>query len=477
GEVLEDFTGKTTGTFFVKDQGSLKRTEYTFVGWNSNRDGSGTDYNVGEEKLINQDLTLYAQWEKSKYIVSYETDGGTTLSDITVAHNQTITKPTGVTKQGHSLEGWYTDTNLTMKYDFTTPVTSNLTLYAKWVANSYTVTFNVTGGTTLAPKTILFNEKVMMPQVPTKVGYTFAGWYKEATYTTEWNFLTDVVTGNITLYAKWTVNTITWTPPTSTNNNSNNPIPTMKITLHTNGGTEIEPIDIAYNTKISDLPVPTRKGFRFGGWYEDVELTKPWVEGTVIRENISLYTKWIEITEDLPKIPYSKISDIDGHWAQAAIEELIELGIIRGYEDGTFRPNESISRKHVAALLTRTFTLEAVRGTVDFQDVPLTHSDYDAIQNLQRAGIIDGSNGKFLPEEKMTRAQLAKVLVMLMGITPEGVSSFSDVDSHHWSANYIAVLEREGITLGDNGKFHPNTPVTRAQFVTFLYRIMQKNNV
>ncbi|WP_373568329.1 S-layer homology domain-containing protein [Lysinibacillus fusiformis] len=48
------------------------------------------------------------------------------------------------------------------------------------------------------------------------------------------------------------------------------------------------------------------------------------------------------------------------------------------------------------------------------------------------------------------------------------------LDSTHWSSGYIAVLEREGITLGDNGNFHPSEPVTRAQFVAFLYRIIQK---
>lgn len=103
-----------------------------------------------------------------------------------------------------------------------------------------------------------------------------------------------------------------------------------------------------------------------------------------------------------------------------------------------------------------------------------THPDYEAIQVLQQAGIVDGSNGAFRPTENMTRAQLAKVLVGLLGLTPEGASSFVDVDSTHWSSGYIAVLEREGITLVDNGNFHPNEPVTRAQFVAFLYRIIHK---
>ncbi|KYG92415.1 S-layer protein [[Bacillus] sp. KCTC 13219] len=156
------------------------------------------------------------------------------------------------------------------------------------------------------------------------------------------------------------------------------------------------------------------------------------------------------------------------------IEELTAIGIIQGFEDGTFRPNAPISRMHVAVLLTRVFSLDAVREADGFSDVPSTHPYYEAIQTLQQAGIIDGANGAFLPAENMTRAQLAKVLVGVLELTPEGTSSFADVASSHWSAGYIATLEREGITLGDNGQFRPNEPVTRAQFVAFLYRIMQK---
>ncbi len=59
-------------------------------------------------------------------------------------------------------------------------------------------------------------------------------------------------------------------------------------------------------------------------------------------------------------------------------------------------------------------------------------------------------------------------------LTPEGSSSFKDVSSSHWSAGYIAALERRGIALGDNGYFRPEAPVTRAQLAAFLYRAMQQ---
>ncbi|WP_341301991.1 cadherin-like beta sandwich domain-containing protein [Lysinibacillus sp. FSL H8-0500] len=267
--------------------------------------------------------------------------------------------------------------------------------------------------------------------------------------------------------------------PTSGNNPS--PPTSMTITFYTNGGTMLEPIKVAYHTKISDLPVPTREGYQFEGWYQDEAFTIPWAEDVLVRGDLALYAKWIALPaeeleapkESQPKPSIVTFRDIEKHWAQEMIEALATQGIIQGYEDGTFRPNESISRQHVAALITRAFSFESVRTTDDFSDVPPMNPYYEAIRTLQQAGMIDGTEeGMFLPTEKMTRAQLAKVLVGMMELTPEGTTSFSDVSSDHWGAGYIATLEREGIALGDNGYFYPNKPVTRAQFVTFLYRIM-----
>ncbi|WP_083448652.1 InlB B-repeat-containing protein [Lysinibacillus macroides] len=395
-----------------------------------------------------------------------------------------------LTRVGYTFADWNTQVDgkgTSYKANDTFRVTTNTTLYAQWITNNYTVTFEPNGGSDVAEQQVPYNERVIEPPMPSKQGHTFVGWYKDSRFTMKWDFTADVVTEAITLYAKWQVNS---NPPpadggsnTTPISNDNSPSEKVKITLHTNGGTAIAPIDIAYNTKISDLPVPTREGYRFDGWYQDEELTKPWAADTVLRENISLYAKWTAMPVEEPEPPQEPqpeppkltvtFSDIERHWAKEMIEELATEGIIQGFEDGTFRPNESISRMHVAALLTRAFSFEQVREGNDFKDVSPTHPYYKAIMALQQAGIVDGTNGAFLPNERMTRAQLAKVLVGLMGRTPEGISSFADVDQKHWSAGYIAVLEQEGIALGDNGKFRPNDPVTRAQFITFLYRVIQ----
>ncbi|CAM5213972.1 Virginiamycin B lyase [Lysinibacillus sphaericus] len=149
------------------------------------------------------------------------------------------------------------------------------------------------------------------------------------------------------------------------NNNDYSPSTPVNIIFHTNGGTVIEPMEVIYNTKLSNLPIPTREDFRFAGWYQDKELTKPWDKGTLVKESLTLYAKWTALPEEeaesskdsqppktpQPLLPIVTFQDIENHWAQEIIEALATQGVITGYKDGTFRPNETISRQHVAVAL------------------------------------------------------------------------------------------------------------------------------
>lgn len=549
GGVPEDNNWYATGNdvTVADNTGNLVKTNYTFASWNTQADGQGINYAANDMFTMGTaNVTLYAKWSPSLYTVSFDSDG-TTIDIATVKYNEKVTAPTAPTKVGHAFGGWYKDSTFTTIWDFATDVlTGDTTLYAKWTANPYTVTF-YSDGTTVDTTTVNYNEKVTVSERLTKAGHTLAGLYKDEDLTEEWKLDTDVVTtdtilyvkwtknptyivtyngngatagqvpvdstqyeenesvtvqgnsgnlvkpgytfigwntqadgkgtayvsnatlrvgqANITLYAQWTVNV---SPPSG-----NTAPPTVKIVLNTNGGTTLVPIEITYNTKLSDLPIPTREGFQFDGWYEDAAYTKKWSADILLRENMALYAKWTAWPKD-PNPSPPILKDVEQHWAKDMVAELTARGIIKGYSDGTFRPNEPISRMHVAALLTRAFTIESVREVNKFSDVPSTHPYYDAIMALQQAGIVDGTNGAFQPTEQMTRAQLAKLLVGAMGLTPEGTTSFTDVDSNHWSSGYIAVLEREGIALGNNGRFRPNDSVTRAQVVAFLYRVLQK---
>ncbi|MDA3900436.1 MAG: InlB B-repeat-containing protein [Spirochaetes bacterium] len=155
------------------------------------------DETTPEEKSENQ---------KTDYTVSFQTNGETAISDQSVAEGDTITRPDDPVKSGYNLEGWYSNSSLTAEWNFSTVVTEDMTLYAKWTAVSvisYTVSFQTNGGTAVSDQTVAEGDTITRPGDPVKSGYNLEGWYSNSSLTAEWNFST-VVTEDMTLYAKWT---------------------------------------------------------------------------------------------------------------------------------------------------------------------------------------------------------------------------------------------------------------------------------
>lgn len=161
------------------------------------------------------------------------------------------------------------------------------------------------------------------------------------------------------------------------------------------------------------------------------------------------------------------------HWAHTPIVEMYEEDIIKGYSDDTFRPSTSIRREHVAVLIDRALTLEPVREKKEFNDVSEDNPYYDAIQNLQMAGIMDGDkDGNFNPKAHLTRAQMAKVLDLAFDLDVKAEYDFPDVPPSHWSNEHVRAMYSNGITVGSDGHFKPNDPVTRAQYAVFMERLI-----
>jgi uncharacterized repeat protein (TIGR02543 family) len=148
--------------------------------------------------------------------VTFNAQGGSAVASQNAGEDGRITQPANPTRAGYTFGGWYKEAACTTPWNFTTDaVTANITLYAKWIeegVTTYTVTFNTQGGSTITPQTVEQGGKVQQPASPTREGYTFGGWHKEAACTTTWNFDTDAVNGNITLYAKWTEGDVTGVP-------------------------------------------------------------------------------------------------------------------------------------------------------------------------------------------------------------------------------------------------------------------------
>lgn len=113
---------------------------YTFTGWNTKADGSGTSYSGGQTYSNNESLTLYAQYMENKansYKVIFELNDGTNKKvEQTVEENKTVKKIDNPKREGYTFDGWYTDKKGKTKYNFNDKVTKDMTLYAKWTKES-----------------------------------------------------------------------------------------------------------------------------------------------------------------------------------------------------------------------------------------------------------------------------------------------------------------------------------------------------
>ena len=186
------------------------RAGYTFTGWNTAADGSGTPWDFTNDRI--RSLTfLYAQWTQNApltFAVTFDANGGSTVSPETVNEGELVTEPVAPTLNGYTFIGWFTAAEGGSGWDFATDlVNTDTTIYARWSQNApltFAVTFDTDGASAVAGQTITTGETVVKPADPVRAGYTFDGWYTAATGGTAYD-LTTPVTADTVLYARWAV--------------------------------------------------------------------------------------------------------------------------------------------------------------------------------------------------------------------------------------------------------------------------------
>ncbi|MFZ4452100.1 S-layer homology domain-containing protein [Salibacterium aidingense] len=170
-------------------------------------------------------------------------------------------------------------------------------------------------------------------------------------------------------------------------------------------------------------------------------------------------------------------SDVESDfWAEAEIEYLAEEGVISGYDDGTFKPNEPVKRSQAASMIVEAFDLETEnRPAADFTDIDQDYFAYDVAATVQDENIIGGNDGRFMPNDALTRGQMAAVLNRASSdITNEGDHiSFEDMSQGDSFYGDVQAIATNDITTGySDGTFGPNDETTRAQFSVFLARAL-----
>jgi uncharacterized repeat protein (TIGR02543 family) len=190
---------------------SSTRVGYTLNGWYTAASGGTKVGGSGGSYTPTADITLYAQWTQQTYTITFNSNGGSTPNPSTkgVTYGSTYgTLPT-VTRTGYTFAGWYTATSGGNKIESSTKVTitSAQTLYARWTANKYTVSFNANGGSVSSTsKTVTYNSDYGTLPTPTRAQYNFVGWYTASSGGTQVTATTTVSTAsNHTLYARWAI--------------------------------------------------------------------------------------------------------------------------------------------------------------------------------------------------------------------------------------------------------------------------------
>ena len=200
---------------------------------------------------------LYIYGNTTGVIVTYK-DGDSEYAKQVLPSGTLATRPdTPAATPGYTFGGWNKADGTAWDYA-SDKVTDNITLYAKWAANTYTITFDTAGGSEIAPITQDYGTNIAAPADPTREGYTFIGWDREIPET--------MPAENMTVTAQWEINQYT-------------------ITFDTNGGSEIAPITQDYGTVITAPEAPEREGYTFIGWDKAIPETMP-------AENITLKARW-----------------------------------------------------------------------------------------------------------------------------------------------------------------------------------------
>ena len=343
-------------------------------------------------------------------IVTYK-DGDSEYAKQVLPSGTLATRPdTPATTPGCTFGGWNKADGTAWDYA-SDKVTDNITLYAKWAANTYTITFDTAGGSEIAPITQDYGTVITAPEAPTREGYTFIGWDKEIP--------TTMPAENMTVTAQWEINQ-------------------YKITFDTNGGSEIAPITQDYGTAITAPADPTREGYTFIGWDKEIPATMP-------AENITLKAKWKDIEK-----PTGEIIIGTNKWREFLNKLTFGL-FFKDTQTVTINAFDNSGTVFVSYLVTNRDLSEEELGSLVYRayDEPFLiepNGEY-----IVYAMLVDESmNITYLRSDRIT---LDNVLPVIGGI--ENGKTYCEAQTVTIDEKYIDTVTVNGtkVTLDENGGF------------------------
>lgn len=411
-QLVGSFQLKVIGT---QGSGMVESTEAKAYG------GDGSAFAVTTENLT------VIIGGKENCTVTFDSNGGSAVSAQEVPYGQRATEPKAPTRDGYTFTGWYSDKNCREAWDFATAVRQNLTLYAGWEANRYTVRFHANGGEgSMRDQTFTYDEKqALRPCDFTNGSLIFDGWalrkdgrvvYEDREYVLN---LTKEADGVVTLYAVWT------TP---------------------GGTTQPEPSQPAQ-------PLPT----------------DPTVPGAPCTGGA-----------ECPSRKYQDI--IPTQWHHSAVDFVVSEGLMKGTSDTLFAPGDNMTRAMLVTVLYRMEGSPVCGSTTGFTDVVVNSWYGKAVIWATENGIVKGtSTTTFSPNDPVTREQIATILYRFTAYKGYPVAALQSVSSFA-DASTISPFAQEamqwayaaGILQGRSGNLlAPVATASRAEVATMFMRYSQ----
>ena len=353
---------------------------------------------------------LYIYGNMTGVIVTYK-DGDSEYAKQVLPSGTLATRPDApAATPGYTFGGWNKADGTAWDYA-SDKVTDNITLYAKWAANTYTITFDTAGGSEIAPITQDYGTAITVPADPTREGYTFIGWDKEIP--------TTMPAENMTVTAQWKINRYT-------------------ITFDTNGGSEIAPITQDYGTAITAPADPTREGYTFIGWDKEIPTTMP-------AENITLKAKWKDIEK-----PTGEIIIGTNKW-HSFLNKLTFGLFFNDTQEVTINASDNSGTVFVSYLVTDRDLSEAELQSLVFSGYDEPFLIEPNGEYIVYAMLVDESlNITYLRSDRIT---LDNVLPVIGGI--EDGKTYCEAQTVTIDEKYIDTVTVNGtkVTLDENGGF------------------------
>lgn len=446
---------------------------YTFSGWRC--DGVEVENGIFEMPIGN--VVFRGSWTPNLYRVEFRYTGDVpndvqplpeteerTMDDV-------VTVPAVAAVEGYRFCGWTVDGKAIEDGAFPMPA-KDMTVTGRWEKLPYHVSYAYKGQVPKNAPAVPVDAAIytvgdpVQPMSPPALrGYTFSGWGDPFSMPAH----------DVTLTGSWSV-------------------VNYCISYVLNGGSHSQEAATVYTieTPTFPFPTPTRSGYVFGGWYTDAAFAPESkldgiTQGSV--GDITVYAKWTASPPNpsgggssgggpsggtgRPSTPSEPPKPAD------PLNKSDHTAYIQGFPDGTARPQANISRAEVATIFFRLLTQEAreenATTTHSFSDVEPDAWYAQPVATLAAMGIVKGrGDGLFDPAATITRAEFAAIAARFDSSSYDGPDLFPDI-SGHWAGSEINRAGARGWVKGDNtGLFRPDDPITRAEAVTLINRVLER---